>query len=894
MSSDEELKLRIEKLREARALDENKMTENEKEEIERKLRDYGNYMKSMRTTYLQKEYEFNKTSSAMKRFFKMDKVDMGNAEKELENSKKDYLEAVENYLNVMVILEKPADKEEREIIYRYAHFGEALQVMSAKENIKLEKNPKLESFKRSFGAGTASFLDKYKELLGKPKELIAKKTGSKVLGFSGGIAAVGGAMALAANYIPGLRNVTLPLGIAVATKCFYEKAENEAVIEKEKSIEEGVELLEKRLAYIDELGAEVDEAFKKELGLAVENITEEVAKEKKAVGKRMVVSLAKAIAVSSTFYMAGQLVREFFGPDELKNNIFENKNSLKPDTISSHHGSSVHSSPNIPPSHLQEAEAMPSHVQKIINNEGEIFETLNNIKKIHTPQNVEQPAMMMSDSQEHEVRADFEEDKSDSSGTLEQAGNNTGAEEKNSPTGNQEIHVGSSAEYNGIVLNESGEGNIYVQEGSSMKDTVAKLLIQNHEKLTEGKMGWDPVKYSSVEEWADKRAIGIVGEFTGGSHDFDKISIDSKIDINLSNPADIRIVDFTDGQKVDLPVNSEGASGLGNQENATVPEDEGDEFENDERESAGSENQDNAETPEDEGSIFEDDNRGSVENTQGNKVVPPGIKESAVFAKENITGDITEKDILPQDAAEKDMEEVRKNMGKQEALAAKRIGIDPEHYAKINQMSTAEFIAEAKRVDSVVHGGGEDSMDVVSSNLPVGNAFSDDEMANTKMGRILNYLLRDGKIENPNQSIAETLRTVSQQDLMGSIRTYEGIFGNIDDTEGIAMNLNEDEVYSQYMASLIQAELKDMLSSTADEGKVMRELAALRGVSMRDLANNELLLAFKEATKDVVGDVEYRDNDTLGKYIVRTIRAAHDEGAIGKLRDSLAKIEVAA
>jgi len=60
------------------------------------------------------------------------------------------------------------------------------------------------------------------------------------------------------------------------------------------------------------------------------------------------------------------------------------------------------------------------------------------------------------------------------------------------------------------------------------------------------------------------------------------------------------------------------------------------------------------------------------------------------------------------------------------------------------------------------------------------------------------------------------------------------------------------------------------------------------------LADNELLLAFKEATKDAVGDVEYRDNDTVGKYIVRTIRAAHDEGVIGKLRDSLAKIEVAA
>lgn len=872
LSSDEDLKLRIEKLREAREIDEERVTEDKKEEIERKLRDYGNYMKSMRVTYLKKEYDFNKTSSKMKRMFGKI-MNLGNSEKELEDSRANYHEAVENYIKLIVGKEGINDQEEAEIMLNYFSVQEALNLQEEKLLIKASSDPKLLQMSEDFfGKALRGYLNTYKVTSGflsnKASELVSKVSDSKILNFAGKMS---GGMAFAV----GISNVFKTAGapywitksILLATSTGVKTMENKEKMDKELAEKEAKEKENRELMALEEIYAATQLNFKsavEKVFISEANASLEYQEGKESRNKKMwLKAFGEAVKTNGKWFLIGlgsaELIKGFCDIlADPKNDAVDMVNaneteSLKKESMPSvpthPAGTDVHSNVNIPPSNVGVVEAKSS-MDTIVEREKEIARTLNEMKSLHKPDVLKQ--LSVDSKPENNI--------------------SQGAEKETSSVGAQEASQGGNVEheYNGIVLNESGEGDVYVKEGSSMKDTVAKLLIQNHEKLTEGKMGWNPDKYPSVEEWANKRAIGIVGEFTGGSHDYDKISVDSKITIDLNNPADIKIVEFVDGQDLESESDSDAVFGSENQGGA--------------EDISGDQEED----------VFEDNNEKPAEIIRENKVVSSEIKESTVPIKENITGDITEKDILPEDDVEKDMEEVRKNMGKQEALAAKRIGIDPEHYAKINQMSTAEFIAEAKRVDNMVHGGGEDSMDVASSNLPVGSAFSDDEAVNIRMGRVLDYLVRDGKIENPNQSIAETLRTVSQQDLMGSIRTYEGIFGSIDDNESIATRLNEDEVYSEYMASLIQAELKDMLGSNTDEGKVMRELATLRGVAMRDLADNELLSAFKEVTKDVVGNVEYRDNDTVGKYIVRIIRAAHDEGAIGKLRDSLAKIEVAA
>ncbi|EKE16559.1 MAG: hypothetical protein ACD_11C00001G0003, partial [uncultured bacterium] len=528
LSSDEELDFRIEKLREKREAEEKKgidgerRSEAENSEATEKLKRFGEYMKDMRKIYLQKEYEFNKTTSGMKRFFHMEKVDMGNAQEELDDAKKDYQEAVENYLNLVVQTEKPADAEAREIIFRYAKFGEALQVMNAKEDIKFEKNPRLENFKKILGTGTVNLLDKYKELLGKPKELIAKKTNSKTLAFGGGMVAVGGAMAFASSYIPGLRAITLPLGIAVATKGFYERAENKAVIEKEKSLEKEAGILEKRLEYINNLGADVNEAFKKELGLTAENILEEVAKEREAVGKRMALSLVKAIAVSSTFYMAGQAIGGFFRQDDLSANdsqsnqhadnevapgakesdksVFEKAGESKdastsPSPLIHPLGTAIHSQTNFPHPLSTADYEMPGNVDDpILENEAEIRETL---EKMKNPNHFSSPEAHHEDNHPAGEINNAESNATGDSKIITDKGELTF--DRDTEAAEPLINEG---EYEGIKLNELGQGPIEVIEGKGIKDMVAALLAKNYENLTEGKMGWNPDKYASVEEWA--------------------------------------------------------------------------------------------------------------------------------------------------------------------------------------------------------------------------------------------------------------------------------------------------------------------------------------------------------------------------------------------------------
>jgi hypothetical protein len=106
------------------------------------------------------------------------------------------------------------------------------------------------------------------------------------------------------------------------------------------------------------------------------------------------------------------------------------------------------------------------------------------------------------------------------------------------------------------------------------------------------------------------------------------------------------------------------------------------------------------------------------------------------------------------------------------------------------------------------------------------------------------------------------------------------------------MSLDENEMYSEYMSALIQSELKDMIGNNAGEGKIMKELAALRGVSMGSLSDNKLLMSFKEATKNSVGNVVYKDSETVGKYILTSIRRACEIGEIDKLKENISKIDI--
>nr|PID51696.1 MAG: hypothetical protein CR954_00475 [Candidatus Moranbacteria bacterium] len=77
------------------------------------------------------------------------------------------------------------------------------------------------------------------------------------------------------------------------------------------------------------------------------------------------------------------------------------------------------------------------------------------------------------------------------------------------------------------LILETGSGALVVEEGGSVEGALIKFFVQNHEKLTEGGMGWDPERFNSVEEWAGKRAHGLVKEY---------MTERSGVDMNLVRP----------------------------------------------------------------------------------------------------------------------------------------------------------------------------------------------------------------------------------------------------------------------------------------------------------------------------------------------------------------------
>lgn len=123
------------------------------------------------------------------------------------------------------------------------------------------------------------------------------------------------------------------------------------------------------------------------------------------------------------------------------------------------------------------------------------------------------------------------------------------------------------------IVNTAHE-QLTVNTGSSVEGTLMKYLEAHHDKLTEGKMGWDPNKYKNIHEWAGKRAHVLAQEFakTHKGLDIDRyVQPGTKLDLDLSNPADVKLnVNFEGGphivpdhEKIMHAVNSRQETNIG-------------------------------------------------------------------------------------------------------------------------------------------------------------------------------------------------------------------------------------------------------------------------------------------------------------------------------------------
>lgn len=878
MCSEDELREKIKNLKEKREGEKQlSVQENLKLEQERKdarIKKFAEHMKNMRTAYLQKEYELNNKISKLKRVFKMDNIDLGNAEKDLKMAREEYKESVEYYIKAIMHNEGINDKEELEIMFNYFNVQEALNLQEEKMEIRMEKDPKLLQLTDDvLGKATRGYLTAYKtagDFMSKKFEGMADKTNSKILkklsGFGGKVAFGLGIATSLQGFAPywAVRSVLLATSVASMTM------EKKAELHKELKEKETQELAERKIKALNEISANVNtefnrivgQVFKREFNLSLEN--EEGRREKniKIAKEALIDSIRKTGKGMAIGFIAGEIFKDIFG---LEQPVPEEKSIEQPvvEQQKNPHGSGIHNQATFPfknvagifpeqpndsvspmSSESEEAAVVNKFEENsIVKNQEKIQEALNAIR------NQEATPVEGGDQVESGVGQPLPEQPDTQQESQPQAESKASAV---SPVEGESFAVQPN-EYDGIVLNESGQGVIEVLEGKGIKDTIKQLLIDNKEKLTAGKMGWNPDNYTSLEDWADRRAVGIVAELKAEHPDYnyDKVSLESKITLDMSNPADIKIVNFVDGRELE---NTGGNTVISKNGTLTFDKDENN----------GTEWEDNG--------------------NEGEKGVKPELREN----------DLVKKEVEAEKSASQEISVDNRDLAaKQEIKFAYRLGITPEHYAQINNITVAEFIEEIKKSDSVVHGGGEDSVDIDrSSKLPTGSIFGNGEASNRTLGRVLNYLMQDGKITNPNQSVAEVFRNVSENDLIGSLKTYEGIFGNVSagDPETV-MALDENKMYAEYMSSVIKSELNEMLGKNYGEGRVMRELAAFRGVAMRDLSNNELLMAFKEATKQSVGELVYKDNESAGKYVLSAIRKAYETGTMEKLRDSIASID---
>ncbi|MEF3691851.1 MAG: hypothetical protein V3574_02210 [Candidatus Moraniibacteriota bacterium] len=487
----------------------------EKKKKERILTVLSRQLQEERDKYLKKEDEVGVKISRLKNFFRnfasFDKDYQ--IEKELEIYKENYERALKNYMEAIVELEGIEDDQEAEIMYRHAKFGETLNLMSAKEDLKFQKHPLWESMKRDLSVGTLDLVDKYSELLGRPKNWIMEKTSSKALGFGGGLVAVGGAMSFLASNLPGIRGLTVSMGIAVASKGSYKRAEAKNVIEKEKGLKSGSEELMRR---VTDLQGKIDqELIKRELNISLENVPESARKEIRDYYKRLGSSFVKGLALGAGTYFGGQYLRE---SGLLGEGIEATKKFFGLAGISIDQGADSISGLKVGDLEVKSPEG------SLVESDG--VQTKNLIHGSDTHQGPTAPQANLN---------------SEASGSSEIKTEISQTEKLESATGSKSDPVLTDNSVDSLT-------QIKVIEGKGIKDSLAQFLAQNHEKLTEGKMGWDPEKYASIEEWADKRAIGIVGEMQEKypDYNFDKVSAETDFQVDLSDKADIRIVGLED------------------------------------------------------------------------------------------------------------------------------------------------------------------------------------------------------------------------------------------------------------------------------------------------------------------------------------------------------------
>jgi hypothetical protein len=824
-----------------------KKKERKNEEFE-ELQEVERALEDARRAYVRKKLEIEKDSGIFRKFFKKE-IDLGNIEEELDLYKERYLENLGKHKDLSL---KNNPGENVEAMINYYSKMEFLRLEEDRIDIKEEDNPRLAVLKNFFNDRVAEY---------RGLSLKKKLTYGVALSATGMAAFAGGgvtASVIAAAALTGKRALGLGASTAGFKMIFDSKSEKKFENENKENID--------KITNFDasNRGKELDNFLQDKIS----NLDKEFEKRSSIRFRNTVSAAVATVLLSASFSYAGEVVSEsdvvknvidyFKGSSddvsEKAENLMKDGDYISPAEITSEDPkSTIGGGKNI--DEIMKAagvkevtpatEASAANDASNLEDAGKAIEGIknDNAQKENSIGNRESIYKTMEESGAEEsdnssaatgvspnvAAKDVEIDKLRSvddvvkdveKGVIKNDNDNNGiendAERMDSELENQSIQGGQEILAGKEVL-------VNIDKGSNVKDSLTNFLEKNHERFTEGNMGWDQEKFSSVKEWAEKRAIGIVGEFTEGKdYDYDLVSPDATVRVDFSNPADIKI------EEIDDPKN---LGALEDISNVTA-----------ENPSEGVANAKNLPSVEE-----------AIENIEKENVIDISVK--------------------------KEME------------MAYRTGIAPDHYAEINDVSVDDFIAEAERLEGVSHGGGEDSlMGFSESKLPASDFDGSDDRENARLARILNYLHEDGKLENTSQSVKDALRGVNEDDFKLTIGKYEENYGNVDNVNG--GELSSDEWRGEYISSMIKSELREMINSSSGEGAVMKEIAEIRGSSMAEMKDNELLQSFKNVVASTVGNVEHGNSESVGKYILKVIRKTYEIGEMENLRLRLANINI--
>ncbi len=231
---------------------------------------------------------------------------------------------------------------------------------------------------------------------------------------------------------------------------------------------------------------------------------------------------------------------------------------------------------------------------------------------------------------------------------------------------------------------------------------------------------------------------------------------------------------------------------------------------------------------------------GEINDPFGPRIIPDSVKSAPEV-----------------EVAKEVLEAASENLDNHAAGFIQRLEIDSDHYAEIKNMSVKSFVEELRKTGNLEYGG--EAMDI---RLPDGDFAGSGYIENRRLGVIMSYLVENGKIGDPSQSIEEALKNIKEEDFMRGVGYYEGIFGDIPGVENIPDSSTAQVEATETAAKAgTKSKLPDQGKSVKPEGIKAKPIPEEKTTS----SSNENVAKHQEAVVEKTSGEKIRQEMIMAK-----------------------------